>query len=97
MEFGGLPDGGIDPITDAWRDYAEHSFDAVVVEDEDGSADEQTAGRKKRGRTEVTHARNGIPYLPDIRELSLDQAKALVREFLTGYYSKPTSSLIGNY
>ena len=38
-------------------------------------------------RTGVTHTWDGIPYLPDIRELSLEEAKALMKEFIIGNYS----------
>ena len=76
------------PIEDAWNAYACTAFNADEVTDSAESEDEQPVKKKQRGRTEVTHSRDGVPYLPDIRETSLADSKQLIREFVTGYYSE---------
>ncbi|KAF9233668.1 hypothetical protein BU15DRAFT_66376 [Melanogaster broomeanus] len=86
IPFQGLADGGMETIEKAWMDYAKDAFgdqDGKVAEDEQIQC---PRGKKLRGPTKVTHLKDGVPYLPDIREVGLDEGKSLVREFITGYY-----------
>ena len=74
------------PIEKAWAEYSKQAFNADRNTDGSDSSSDHQQRKKPRGRTEVTHSRDGIPYLPDIRECSLEEAKGLIREFVTGYY-----------
>lgn len=86
--FRGLPEGGMEQIEDAWAAYAKAAFNADADADSSVSEDERPVKKKHRGPTEVTHTKDGAPFLPDIRESSLAESKQLIREFLTGHYSK---------
>ena len=84
----------MDPIEKAWSEYAKLEFDAENQDQQNGLLEEPRARRKSRGRTKVTHSKEGIPLLPDIREMSLNETKTLVQEFITGYYSMDVSSFL---
>ncbi|KAG9310026.1 hypothetical protein JVU11DRAFT_10063 [Chiua virens] len=84
--FKGLQEDGLKLIEEAWEAYSQKAFNTKG--DGDGAESEKELPVKKQRRlTAVTHLKDSVPYLPDVREHLLAESKQLIWEFITGHYN----------
>ncbi|KAG9315558.1 hypothetical protein JVU11DRAFT_3183 [Chiua virens] len=66
--------------------YSQKAFNTEGNGDGAESEEELPAKKKQCGPMTVTHLKDGVPYLPDVREHSLAESKKMIQEFITSHY-----------